>query len=140
MSRLPNFFFAFAALYILIGVHWGLYMAITHDFATAPGHAHLNLIGWASMAIMGAFYATLGRETPRKLMAANLVLSNIGVIGMVSALALLLSDTADNKTVAPLFAIGALSVIGGFFCFGAAVVRTLWKPAPRMDFAPMLAE
>jgi hypothetical protein len=25
----------------------GTTMGITHDFALAPGHAHLNLLGWA---------------------------------------------------------------------------------------------
>jgi hypothetical protein len=29
----------------------GTTMGITHDFALAPGHAHLNLLGWASLAL-----------------------------------------------------------------------------------------
>ncbi len=128
MSRWPNLFFAAATVYILIGVHLGLYMALNHDFTLAPAHAHLNLAGWASLAIMGAFYALLGRETPRRLVAANFVLSNLGVMCMVSALALILTDAVPAATVGPVFGVGALSVIGGFFCFGAAVARSLATP------------
>lgn len=128
MSRWPNLFFAAATLYILIGVHLGLYMAITHDFTLAPAHAHLNLVGWASLAIMGAFYALLGQDTPRRLIAANFVLSNVGVLCMVSALALILLDVAPAKALGPLFGVGALGVIGGFICFGVAVARSFARP------------
>lgn len=130
MSRWPNLFFAAAALYILIGAHLGLYMALTHDFTLAPAHAHLNLVGWASLGIMGGFYALLGRDTPRRLMAANFVLSNLGVLCMVSALALILADVVPVEKIGPVFGIGALCVIGGFFCFGTAVVRSFSKSGP----------
>jgi hypothetical protein len=32
----------------------GTTMGITHDFALAPGHAHLNLLGWAGLGVAGA--------------------------------------------------------------------------------------
>lgn len=127
MSRWPNVFFAAATAYILIGTSLGLYMAINHDFTLAPAHAHLNLIGWVSMAIMGGFYALLGRETPHRLVAANFVLSNVGMVCMVSALALVLADVVPVKTVGPVFGVGALGVIGGFICFAVAVGRSFGK-------------
>lgn len=132
MSRWPNLFFAAATFYILIGVSLGLYMAVNHDFTLAPAHAHLNLVGWASLAIMGAFYALLGRETPRRLIAANFVLSNIGVLCMVSALALILADVVPAKAVGPVFGLGALCVIGGFVCFAVAVGRSFAAPRQRL--------
>ena len=31
-------------------------MGVVHDFQFAPAHAHLNLLGWASMALFGLSY------------------------------------------------------------------------------------
>lgn len=125
MSRWPYAFFAAAATYIMIGTNWGLYMSITHDFATAPAHAHLNLIGWVSMALMGVYYATLGQSTPRWMVAANFILLNVGVIGMISGLWLLFTDRAQIKDLAPLIGISEIGVIGGFGLFFLAAWRGL---------------
>ncbi|WP_149537371.1 hypothetical protein [Siccirubricoccus phaeus] len=56
MSRLPLLFLATAALCLVVGVAMGIAMGITHDFHLAPVHAHLNLLGWASLALMGLTY------------------------------------------------------------------------------------
>jgi hypothetical protein len=53
MSRLPLLFVTAAAACLVVGVALGMYMGIVHDFALAPVHAHVNLIGWASLALMG---------------------------------------------------------------------------------------
>ena len=122
MSRWPYVFFATATFFILIGVNWGLYMSITHDFATSPGHAHLNLLGWLSLAVMGTYYAVIGRDTPNWIVATNYVLNTVGVACMASGLALALSQTLPLPQVAPLMAIGAFSTIFGFLAFAVAVV------------------
>jgi hypothetical protein len=33
----------------------GILMAIAQDFTLAPAHAHLNLLGWVTMALYGLF-------------------------------------------------------------------------------------
>ncbi|MDP1630076.1 MAG: hypothetical protein Q8L66_01490 [Caulobacter sp.] len=125
MSRWPNAFFFAASIYILIGANWGLYMSITHDFATAPAHAHLNLLGWVSLALMGSFYALLGKNTPPWLVKTNFFLSNLGVIAMITGLGLLFTGKATVPQLAPLIAVGELSVIGGFISFAWAVFVSL---------------
>lgn len=125
MSRWPYVFFATATTFILIGVSWGLYMSITHDFTTSPGHAHLNLLGWLSLAVMGTYYAVLGRETPNWLIAANYTLNTVGVACMASGLALALSQTLPPERVIPLISLGAFSTIFGFVAFAGAVVLGL---------------
>ena len=55
----PKFAIAFmivAAGCLVAGVSMGIAMGIAHDFALAPVHAHLNLLGWASLALMGLTY------------------------------------------------------------------------------------
>jgi hypothetical protein len=52
-NRLPLLFLATAALCLLTGTSLGIAMGIAHDFRFAPVHAHLNLLGWTSLALMG---------------------------------------------------------------------------------------
>lgn len=137
MSRWPNAFFMAASIYILVGVNWGLYMSITHDFVTAPAHAHLNLLGWVSMAIMGGFYALLGKETPSWLVKTNFALMNVGVICMITGLGLFFTQTATIAQLVPLITVGELAIISGFVSFAAAVFLSLrLRAARRATLAP----
>ncbi|MBU8539020.1 hypothetical protein [Falsiroseomonas tokyonensis] len=56
MSRLPLLYIIAAAFNLLVGVCLGIWMGIAHDFQLAPVHAHLNLLGWASLALMGLVF------------------------------------------------------------------------------------
>lgn len=53
MSKLPLLFLSTAAACLLVGVGMGIAMGITHDFSLSPVHAHLNLLGWTSLALIG---------------------------------------------------------------------------------------
>jgi hypothetical protein len=61
MPRLSLAFFSAGALCALTGMVWGAVMGSTQDFTLAPAHAHLNLVGWATLALMGTFYAVSAR-------------------------------------------------------------------------------
>lgn len=122
MSRWPNAFFMMAAVCIMVGTSWGLYMSVTHDFATAPAHAHLNLLGFVSLSIMGAFYATLGKTTPRWLIKTNFFLNSIGVVIMITGLWLLFTQRAPIEKLIPLMMISEPMIILGFLSFFTAVV------------------
>lgn len=55
MPRVSAAFFAMGVVYLLLGMSWGMHMGASEDFAMAPAHAHLNLLGWVTMAIYGHF-------------------------------------------------------------------------------------
>ena len=58
-------FLKIAAVYFIIAVCLGLVMGIIHDFRFASVHAHLNLLGWVSMAIFGIdlfYFSKCGRN------------------------------------------------------------------------------
>lgn len=129
-SRWPYAFFAAAALYAMIGVSWGLAMSISKDHATYSAHAHLNLLGWVSLALMGTFYAVLGQSVANWIKLVNFTLSNVGVICMISGLFMYLGQKGTPALYGPLLAVGALSVVGGFFVFGLTVITTaIRRPA-----------
>ena len=49
-------FLRIAAIYLAIGVIGGIVMGFSHQFQYAPVHAHLGLLGWASLALAGLIY------------------------------------------------------------------------------------
>jgi hypothetical protein len=123
MKRLPLAFFSAAALCVTTGMIWGAYMASKQDFTMAPAHAHLNLVGWASLAIMGAFYALTGKGGP--LGWLNFVLSASAVVVMVPFLAVLLGGkpAAEAGVV-----VGSVLAILGVLTFLTVVLST-WRDA-----------
>ena len=47
-----------AVLYGLGGMVMGEIMAASGDHSQMPVHAHINVLGWVSLAIFGFFYKT----------------------------------------------------------------------------------
>ncbi len=125
--RWPHAFFAAAALYAMIGVSWGLAMSISKDHSTYSAHAHLNLLGWVSLGLMGTFYALLGQAVASWVKLVNFTLSNIGVISMISGLYLYLGQKGPPSVFGPLLAVGGLSVVAGFLVFGLTVISSAFR-------------
>jgi hypothetical protein len=111
-------FFAAAALTGLFGMAWGAMMGASQDFATAPAHAHLNLLGWVSLSLMGAFYATLGSSAPPRIVRLNWLLSVAGALALPTALALVLTG---HRSAEPFIAAGGVAAIVGMAAFASAI-------------------
>jgi cbb3-type cytochrome oxidase subunit 1 len=121
MPRVSLAFFTAAAVCGLTGMIWGLAMAIGKDHTTLTGHAHLNLVGWVGMAIMGTFYGLLGEaRIPRRLAWVNFWLTLVGVAMMAPALGAIYKGVAAAE---PLAAVGSLISFAGMLAFVAAVFR-----------------
>lgn len=45
-----------SVVYFVIGVCLGMYMSMTESFDFTPVHAHINLLGWLTMAVAGLIY------------------------------------------------------------------------------------
>src|SRR4051812_24624407 len=88
MNRLSLAFFSTGALCVMGGMIWGMIMGSHQDFTLAPAHAHLNLVGWTSLALMGTFYALSGKAG--RLGWLNYGLSTAGVVVMIPSLAIML--------------------------------------------------
>jgi hypothetical protein len=56
LPDVPNFCFLLASVTIVIGMSLGLYMALARDHQLMPVHAHLNVIGWLSLFMLGLYY------------------------------------------------------------------------------------
>jgi len=120
MPRVSIAFFAVGALCALAGMLWGSSMGISGDHTMAPAHAHLNLVGWCTLSIMGAFYGLAGDAAPRRLAWINLVLSAAGAVLMAGMLVLLFS----GKLKGPEMMNAEIPTVLGMLCFIVAIFRT----------------
>lgn len=128
MSRITVAFFGAAVLYALAGMLLGMVMGASNDHSLAPVHGHMNLLGWASLALMGAFYGLAGDLAPAKLAWANFTVSNLGNLVTLPLLAMLLKGDAS---VIPVMVVGEVLLVLGMLIFGVAVVRVARRSPAR---------
>ncbi|HEY5288751.1 MAG TPA: hypothetical protein VIJ59_01830 [Caulobacteraceae bacterium] len=126
MTRLALAFFTAAACCALIGMMWGIHMGMTETFTLAPAHAHLNLVGWATLALMGAFYAAAGDRASTRLGWLNFALSTAGVVVFVPSLAILLATTGKGNLG---LIVGPFLALAGMATFLVVVIGVWRKPA-----------
>jgi hypothetical protein len=143
MPRVALWFFAVAPVYVLIGMSLGIYMGASEDHSLYPAHAHLNLIGWATMALYGTFYA-LARDASRKLAWTTFWLNNAGIVLMFPSLALVLKFGELPIYLVPLV-VSEFFVLGAMLCFTASVWGVLLRgkqaePRIASGFSPEPAE
>ena len=125
MPRVSYAFFTFAACCALIGMAVGLHMGASQDFALRPAHAHINLVGWLSMAVMGGFYA-LDRGASQQVAWINFTLSGLGGIVLPTGIALIVTG---HEAVGGLMAmVGGTLALLGMACFLIAVLGG-WRRA-----------
>ena len=125
MSRVALWFFAMAPIYVLIGMGFGIFMGATADFSLAPAHAHLNLIGWVTMALYGTFYA-LARDASKRLAWITFWLNNVATTIMFPSLAMVLRGGEQSSFVLPLI-ISEFLAFGAMACFAISVWQVLLR-------------
>jgi len=121
MSRISIAFFGAAVLYALFGMLLGMYMGASNDHSMAPVHAHINLLGWASLAIMGAFYGLAGAQAPTTLAWANFGFSNLGNLMALPMVAMI---QAGKPPIVPVLLGGEVAIVLGMVLFGVALIVT----------------
>jgi hypothetical protein len=129
MPRVSYAFFLSAVVYGICGMVLGMVMGASQDHTLMPVHAHVNLLGWVSLAIMGGFYALAGGRAPPRLAWVNFALSNVGILLVGPLLAVMLLK--NDMRVVPFMIIGEIALVLGMVVFGVAVLRTAKvHPAP----------
>jgi hypothetical protein len=107
-------FIKIAVLYLALGVTLGIVMGLTHQFTFTPVHAHLNLLGWASLALCGLVYHAYPAAAETRLARVHFWLHNLGLPPLMIALALMLSG---REAFGPVVGIFSLGVAAGIMLF-----------------------
>jgi hypothetical protein len=75
MKRVDVYFLLLATLLLLAGAALGIGMGASEDFQLTPVHAHLNLVGWASLAVFGLVYRAYPMLAERRLALFHFIFS-----------------------------------------------------------------
>ena len=126
MPRVSAAFFALGVICLFIGMGMGMQMGASEDFTVMPAHAHLNLLGWVTMAIYGTFYALTHASLKPKLAWTNFALAAIGVAAMIPSLALYLP--AHDAKFIPGIMVGEIATVLSLLTFAISVYRELVRP------------
>ena len=96
-------FFLAAVLCVSIGMAWGIQMAISQDHLLSPAHAHLNLVGWTTMALFGLYHRLTPHAAATRLARLHTGTAILGVLVMVPGITMAITTGASA-----LAAVGAL--------------------------------
>jgi hypothetical protein len=124
--NMSNWFLRLAVLYLIAGVGLGLYMAASNDHSMSPVHAHLNLLGWVTLALFGLFYRLVPVAT-----ATTLAKLQFWVYVPAHFVQMVLLVLFFRGFVAIEPALGAVSMLVGAAVVMFAVV--VWKHTPSLQ-------
>ena len=96
MRPIPFVLFLVAGICALIGMAWGIQMSATGDHGMAPAHAHLNLLGWVSLALFGTFYQLVPAAGDSLLAKIQAALAVVGVVLIVPGIVMALNHTGET--------------------------------------------
>jgi FtsH-binding integral membrane protein len=96
-----------AAIYLVIGMTLGVGMGISHNFLFRSVHAHINLLGWASIAVAALVFHVFPDTARTRLATAWFWTYNLSVPLCLAALALVISG---HTWAAPALVAGELGI------------------------------
>lgn len=100
MRGISFWFLLTAAISVTVGMLWGILMSATTDHSMAPAHAHLNLIGWVTMALFGFYYHLVPRAGERVVAKVQYAIATAGLLAIVPGIAMAIRG--DGETLAKL--------------------------------------
>ena len=115
-------YFRIAALYLLLGVIMGIVMAASEDFTLRPVHAHINLLGWVSLALFGVFYTVYPHAAATKVARVQFWGYTVALPLQMVALGLFITG---HPAVTPLLGISSVVIALAVVCF----VINVWRYA-----------
>ena len=105
-ETLSRRWFLCAVTYLVIGVGLGVFMGASGNHSLFPAHAHINLLGWASMALTGLLYRSFPAAAQTALAAWHFRLYQSAVPVLLLAVVAIYSGYPKVEPVA-----GAASVV-----------------------------
>jgi len=113
-----------AILYLVAGIFMGIAMGATENFTLRPVHAHMNLLGWTTMALAGLTYSVFPAAGASRLAKIYFWLANLSMPVMMIALTLLLMG---NRGIVPVLAASEIAAALGAVAFAANIFLNLKK-------------
>jgi cbb3-type cytochrome oxidase subunit 1 len=111
-----------AVVYFVLAVALGIYMGATQHLAQIPVHAHLNLLGWVSMAVFGLIYHAHPPAATTALARWHFWIYQLGVPVLMVAVWVV---HAGNAAAEPVAGVASVILGIGIVLFAVNVWRTI---------------
>lgn len=121
-SRVGIIWLKLSVVYLIIGIGMGIAMGASQNFTLRPVHAHVNLLGWTTMALAGLIYSVFPQAGTSRLAKLHFWLLNLALPVMMVALGLVLFGRME---VAPLLALAEVVGALGIAAFAANLFLNL---------------
>ena len=131
MNRIDVIFLLLAVVSLIAGVVIGIFMAASHDFALMPVHAHINLVGWVSLALFGLVYRAYPGLAKRKLAIVHVALAVPAALLLPAGIALVIFA---NQPILAFTA--ALLWLGAAIVFLAQLIGLAMEKSAPADGVP----
>jgi cbb3-type cytochrome oxidase subunit 1 len=101
-------------------------MGMTHDLQYAPVHAHINLLGWATLALAGILYHLFPQAGGSRLGLTHFWLHNLALPPLMLALFLMLGG---NQSLEPVVGLLSLVMVLALLTFAVNLFLNMSKAA-----------
>lgn len=119
MSGIDRLFLRTAVLYVLAGMSLGIFMAVSDDHTQMPTHAHMNLLGWASMALYAVVYRVWPEAARSPLAPWHFWIANLGTLVVVIGVAGIMAG--HEESFGPVAGVGSILSLIGMLLFATIV-------------------
>ena len=105
----------------IVGMTIGIIMAASGNHSVFPAHAHLNLLGWVSLFLIGIFYRFHPALDTSRVALIHVVIWIFGTIVLTCGVAAIYLGRPDLEFIA---IAGSLTVLGAMLMFAYLVFRS----------------
>jgi hypothetical protein len=111
-----------SVLYLIVGILLGIGMGMTENFTLKDVHAHLNLLGWATMGLMALIYKAYPDAAATTLAKGHFWLHSLGLPPLLIALTVMF---LGNPGLAPVVGVFAIITGLGVIAFCINILRCI---------------
>lgn len=95
MKGIAFYFMVLAVISVTLGMVWGIQMSASQNHNLSPAHAHLNLLGWVTMAIFAVYYHLVPTAAQGMLAKAHLLVAALGLGTIVPGIVMALTQQGE---------------------------------------------
>lgn len=117
----------------LIGMTGGVLMAASQNHALHPAHAHINLLGWVSLFLLGGYYRMNPSLDTRRGAKWQVIAWSVGTLVLSTGVAAIYAGYPQAE---PIAAGGSLIVVASMLWFAWFVFRPEAKSVAPAVMAP----
>jgi hypothetical protein len=124
MQGVARNFFTLAIIYAISGMTLGLSMAMSHDHAQMPTHAHIMVAGWLMSSVFAFFYHLVPAARASRLAAVHFWLTAASGVVLMAGLFFMIGG---NSAIEPIVATASMIFFAAMLVFAWIAITAMWK-------------